>query len=114
MARVKGMRLSDTDAGMTMDWTYARWISFDHAFGCNDSNSKSESARWGLGQVYFVLAASLILWSLVGFLLFFFLFFLLAVNLLGLLRRVGLREVSDVVRYVFLVEECQPWISIYF
>lgn len=29
--RVKGMRLSDTDAGMTMDWTYARWISFDHA-----------------------------------------------------------------------------------
>ena len=49
--------------------------------------------------------------------LFFLSLFLLAMNTLRFLRPVGLREVSDAVRYVLLVkrmavEECQPWIRI--
>lgn len=79
MSRMKGMGLSDTEGSMTMDWTYAKQISFDHAFWCNGGRRRRRRRRnVGMNGASVVLAASLILWSLVDF---------LAVNLLRLLRR---------------------------
>ncbi len=58
--RVKRMRLSDTGVGMTMDWTYAKRISFDHAFGVIATVAGGEGS---LGDgASLVLAASLIWW----------------------------------------------------
>lgn len=66
--RVKRMGLSDTGASMMMDWTYAKRISFDHAFWCNGGSRRRRRRKVGMDDgASVVLAASLILWSLVGF-----------------------------------------------
>ena len=61
--RVKGKRLSDSEADISMDWTYAKRNSFDHAFWCNSSIivAGGESSLGNGASV--VLAASLILWE---------------------------------------------------
>ena len=63
IARVKGKGLSDTGASMTMDWAYAKESSFDHAFRCDGIGRRRKLAG---DRVSVVLAASLIVWSLVG------------------------------------------------
>ena len=59
LAGMEAMRLSDTDGGMMMDWTYAKWNSFDHAFWwiCGSKRRKPRVS------CSLVLAASLILWE---------------------------------------------------
>ena len=68
MPRVRRMGLSDTVASMTMDWTYAKENSFDHAFWCSSKRRRRRRRRKVAGdRAGVVLAASLVLWSLVGF-----------------------------------------------
>ena len=64
IARVKGIGLSDTGASMTMDWAYAKESSFDHAFRCDGIGRRRRKLAGD--RVSVVLAASLIVWSLVG------------------------------------------------
>lgn len=66
MPRVRRMGLSDTVASMTMDWTYAKENSFDHAFWCSSKRRRRRRKVAG-DRAGVVLAASLVLWSLVGF-----------------------------------------------
>ena len=35
---------------MSMDWTYAKWNSFDHAFAFG-VEQEGRKGRWGMGQV---------------------------------------------------------------
>ena len=52
--RVKRMGLSDPGARMTMDWTYAKQISFDHAFWCSvggGGGGGGGEGSLGIGQV---------------------------------------------------------------
>ena len=49
--RVKGKRLSDSEANISMDWTYAKRNSFDHAFWYSSSiivaGGESSLGGWG-------------------------------------------------------------------
>lgn len=91
--RVKRIGLSDTGASMRMEWAYAKRNSFDHAFWCSKNSRRRRKLAGGKRSEMVVLAASLILWSLVGFFilpastLVLFLFFLMLFELLYILRR---------------------------
>lgn len=102
---------------MMMDWTYAKWNSFDHAFWCNSIRSRRRRRRkaaGGIGRASVVLAASLVLWSSSWLVLE-------RVVMTWRASTVGLREeFLDAIQIaIFLAErkmleeECQPWVKIF-